>query len=43
LIEQEQIQSQKKEEETRAKTVLSKQGTTDWNVEAVVDEDDLFK
>lgn len=43
LIEQEQIESQKKDEENRARTILSKQASTDWSVEAVVDEDDLFK
>lgn len=44
LIEQEQLEDQKRlEESQRAMELISKQQTTDWTVQAVVDEDDLFK
>jgi hypothetical protein len=44
LIEKEQIEEQKRFEEAQlAMSLTSKQEATDWSVQAVVDEDELFK
>jgi hypothetical protein len=43
-IEKEQIEEQKRMEEAqRALAMTTKQEATDWSVQAVVDEDELFK
>ena len=43
LIEEEQMKNQLIEEERRAQASFAEQEKTDWSVEAVVDEDELFK
>ena len=43
LIEQEQMADKVREEESLAQASFAQQAQTDWSVEAVVDEDDLFK
>jgi hypothetical protein len=45
LIEIEKLEAQKQLDETQRALEITRaqQATTDWSVQAVVDEDDLFK